>query len=169
MYTLRRLSPQANYTDRRATTACRRSSCQLLRVESVAWSAQRIPTAVNLGFPDQTYVYTMWTKCRACGWWSMWYIYLPLCFTLVEELQIVYLRWDAIEMGAQLLCSVEGEARGWAQLLGTSRCVVVPWTGVEWTINRTLQCAGAQLFRTQSVITVRCKRTFTLGGIWHKF
>jgi hypothetical protein len=44
-------SPQANYTDR-ATATCRRSWCQLLRIEGVAWSAQRIPTAVNLGFLD---------------------------------------------------------------------------------------------------------------------
>jgi hypothetical protein len=36
----------------RATAACRRSQCQLLRIEGVAWSAQRIPTAVNLGFLD---------------------------------------------------------------------------------------------------------------------
>jgi hypothetical protein len=39
------LSPQANYTDR-ATAACRRSNCQLLRIESATWSAWRIPTAV---------------------------------------------------------------------------------------------------------------------------
>jgi hypothetical protein len=51
-------SPQANYTDR-ATAACRRSmyvrmcKCQLFRIEGVAWSAQRIPTAVNLGFLDR--------------------------------------------------------------------------------------------------------------------
>jgi hypothetical protein len=38
-------SPQTNYTDR-ATAACRRSYCQLLRIEGVAWSAQRIPMAV---------------------------------------------------------------------------------------------------------------------------
>jgi hypothetical protein len=38
-------SPQANYTDR-ATAACRRSQCQLLRIEGVAWSAQ-------LGFLDR--------------------------------------------------------------------------------------------------------------------
>jgi hypothetical protein len=42
---LRGLSPRANYTDR-ATAACRRSWCQLLRLGGVAWSAQRIPTAV---------------------------------------------------------------------------------------------------------------------------
>jgi hypothetical protein len=36
-------SPQANYTDR-ATAACRQIQCQLLRIEGVAWSAQRIPT-----------------------------------------------------------------------------------------------------------------------------
>jgi hypothetical protein len=39
------LSPRANYTDR-ATAACRRSDCQLLRIEGATWSALRIPTAV---------------------------------------------------------------------------------------------------------------------------
>jgi hypothetical protein len=48
---LRGFSPQANYTDR-ATAASRRSYCQLLRIESFAWSAKRIPTAVNLAFLD---------------------------------------------------------------------------------------------------------------------
>jgi hypothetical protein len=28
--------------------------CQLLRIEGVAWSAQRIPTAVSLGFLDRS-------------------------------------------------------------------------------------------------------------------
>jgi hypothetical protein len=46
-------SPQANYTDR-ATAACRRSYCQLLRIDGVAWSAQLIPTAVNFGFLDRS-------------------------------------------------------------------------------------------------------------------
>jgi hypothetical protein len=32
------LSPLANYTDR-ATAACRRSDCQLLRIKGVTWSA----------------------------------------------------------------------------------------------------------------------------------
>jgi hypothetical protein len=32
------LSPRANYTDR-ATAACRRSDCQLLRIEGATWSA----------------------------------------------------------------------------------------------------------------------------------
>jgi hypothetical protein len=50
---LRGRSLQANYTDR-ATAACRRSSCQPLRVEGVAWSVQRIPTVVNLGFLDRS-------------------------------------------------------------------------------------------------------------------
>jgi hypothetical protein len=39
------LSSLANYTDR-ATAACRRSDCQLLRIEGATWSAWRIPTAV---------------------------------------------------------------------------------------------------------------------------
>jgi hypothetical protein len=32
------LSPRVNYTDR-ATAACRRSGCQLLRIEGATWSA----------------------------------------------------------------------------------------------------------------------------------
>jgi hypothetical protein len=48
---LRGFSPQANYTDR-ATAENRRRLCQLSRIEGVTWSAQRIPTAVNLGFLD---------------------------------------------------------------------------------------------------------------------
>jgi hypothetical protein len=39
------LSPRANYTDR-ATAACQRSDCQLLRIKGATWSAWRIPTAV---------------------------------------------------------------------------------------------------------------------------
>jgi hypothetical protein len=39
------LSPRANYTDR-ATAACPRSDCQILRIEGATWSAWRIPTAV---------------------------------------------------------------------------------------------------------------------------
>jgi hypothetical protein len=39
------LSRRANYTDR-ATPACRRSDCQLLRIEGATWPAWRIPTAV---------------------------------------------------------------------------------------------------------------------------
>jgi hypothetical protein len=50
---LRGFSPQANYTNR-VTAACRPSWCQLFRIEGVAWSAQRIPTAVNLGFLDRS-------------------------------------------------------------------------------------------------------------------
>jgi hypothetical protein len=38
-------SPRANYTDR-ATAACRRSDCQLLRIEGATWTAWRIPSAV---------------------------------------------------------------------------------------------------------------------------
>jgi hypothetical protein len=39
------LSPRANYTDR-ATAACRRTDCQLSRIEDATWSVWRIPTAV---------------------------------------------------------------------------------------------------------------------------
>jgi hypothetical protein len=47
---LRVFSPQANCTYR-ATAACQRSKCELLRI-GVALSEQRIPTAVNLNFLD---------------------------------------------------------------------------------------------------------------------
>ncbi|PNF23390.1 hypothetical protein B7P43_G12944 [Cryptotermes secundus] len=46
-------SPQVNNTGR-ATAACRRSYCQLSRIEGVAWSAQRFPAAVNLTFLDRS-------------------------------------------------------------------------------------------------------------------
>jgi hypothetical protein len=39
------LTQRANYTDR-ATAACRRSDCQLLRIQGATWSAWQIPTAV---------------------------------------------------------------------------------------------------------------------------
>jgi hypothetical protein len=42
---------KANNTDR-ATASCRWSQCKLLRIENVAWSAQRITTAVNLDILD---------------------------------------------------------------------------------------------------------------------
>jgi hypothetical protein len=46
-------SLHANYTDR-ATTVYRRSLVPLLQIDGVAWSAQRIPMAVNFGFLDQS-------------------------------------------------------------------------------------------------------------------
>jgi hypothetical protein len=49
LYLLCGLSPQANYTDR-ATAACRRSYCQLLRIEGATWSAWQIPTTVFSDF-----------------------------------------------------------------------------------------------------------------------
>jgi hypothetical protein len=42
---LHSLSPRAKYTDR-ATAACRRSDCQLLRIKGATWSTSRNPTAV---------------------------------------------------------------------------------------------------------------------------
>jgi hypothetical protein len=66
---LRGLSTQANYTDR-ATAACRRSYCKLLRIESVAWSAQRVPKAVNLGFLDRSRNFSVQTvpQLSSRGW-----------------------------------------------------------------------------------------------------
>jgi hypothetical protein len=49
---LRGFGPWTNYTDR-ATAACWRSWCQLLRIVGAVWSAQRIHTVVNLGFLDR--------------------------------------------------------------------------------------------------------------------
>jgi hypothetical protein len=65
---LRGRSPQANYIDR-ATAACRRSR-QPLRVEGVAWSAQRIPTAVNHGIRDQSRYFFIQVapQFSSCGW-----------------------------------------------------------------------------------------------------
>jgi hypothetical protein len=45
-------SPQANYTERPPLVGEVRAN--FLRIEGVAWSAQRIPTAVNLGFVDRS-------------------------------------------------------------------------------------------------------------------
>jgi hypothetical protein len=38
IYFSHKLNPRANYTDQ-ATAACRRSDCQLLRIEGATWSA----------------------------------------------------------------------------------------------------------------------------------
>jgi hypothetical protein len=46
---LRGLSPLASSTNR-VTAACRRSYCQLMRLEGFEWSAQRIPPAVFSDF-----------------------------------------------------------------------------------------------------------------------
>jgi hypothetical protein len=60
-------SPQANYTDR-ATAACRWSECQLLRIGGVAWSAQLIPTDVNLSFLDRSrYFLEISRQLFSCG------------------------------------------------------------------------------------------------------
>jgi hypothetical protein len=61
------LSLQANYTDW-ATAACRRSYCQLLRVDGVVWSAQRIPTAVNLGFLDRSRYFFIQVAPQLSSW-----------------------------------------------------------------------------------------------------
>jgi hypothetical protein len=47
---LRGFSSRANYTGR-TTAGFRRSYCQLLRIEVVAWSAQWIPTAAETTNP----------------------------------------------------------------------------------------------------------------------
>jgi hypothetical protein len=49
-------SSQVNYTDR-ATPACWRNQCQLLQIEGVAWSAQRITSVVNSVFLTGTCVH----------------------------------------------------------------------------------------------------------------
>jgi hypothetical protein len=52
------LSPRANYTDR-ATAACQRSDCQLVRIEGATWSAWRIPPAVFLSFLDRSHYFSI--------------------------------------------------------------------------------------------------------------
>jgi hypothetical protein len=46
------LSPRTNYTNR-ATAVCRRSNCQLVRIEGAMWSAWRITPAVYSRFSRQ--------------------------------------------------------------------------------------------------------------------
>jgi hypothetical protein len=63
------ISPQANYTDR-ATSAAGEISSELLLVVIVAWSAQRIHRAINLGFLDQSrkYFYQVAPHLFSRGW-----------------------------------------------------------------------------------------------------
>jgi hypothetical protein len=50
---VRGLSTRAKYTDR-LTATCRRSKCQLLRIEGATWSVWKIPTAVlTFSRPEQ--------------------------------------------------------------------------------------------------------------------
>jgi hypothetical protein len=63
------LSPRANYTDR-ATSACRRSDCQLVRIEGATSSAWRIPPAVFSRFsrPELLLFYQVAPQLYARGW-----------------------------------------------------------------------------------------------------
>jgi hypothetical protein len=72
-----------NYTYR-AIAACRRSYCQLLRIEGVAWSEQRIPAAVNLGFLDRTT--WMLSKIKCILHWSdnLWQMIRIICYLVCE-------------------------------------------------------------------------------------
>jgi hypothetical protein len=83
------LSPRANYTDR-ATVACRRSDCQLLRIEGATWSAcgylrpysryrdcynfVSFPVKWHSTFMSQGYYFRNWSSCA--------------CFTAVKTSQI---------------------------------------------------------------------------------
>jgi hypothetical protein len=78
-------SPQENYTDR-ATVACRRSKSQLLRIDRVAWSGQRIPTAVNLGFLDRNCGRIRWKYEQENRDHSVW------CYLFTVYLHNVYHR-----------------------------------------------------------------------------
>jgi hypothetical protein len=66
---LRGLSSRANYTDR-ATAACPRSYCQLLRIEGATWSAWRIPTAVFSDFSTGAaiFFFQVAVKLYSRGW-----------------------------------------------------------------------------------------------------
>jgi hypothetical protein len=63
------LSPRANYTDR-ATAACRRSDCQLVRTEGATWSAWLIPPAVFSRFSRQESLlfYQVFPQLYSRGW-----------------------------------------------------------------------------------------------------
>jgi hypothetical protein len=66
---LRGFGPLANYADR-ATAACWRSSANFLRIGDVAWSAQRIPPVVSLGFLDRSrhYIFQVAPQLSSRGW-----------------------------------------------------------------------------------------------------
>jgi hypothetical protein len=66
---LRDLSPRANYTGG-ATAACRRSECQLLRIEGATWSAWRIPYVCILGFLDRSryFFFQIAPQLYSWGW-----------------------------------------------------------------------------------------------------
>jgi hypothetical protein len=51
---LRGFGPRANYTTERPPLVGEVSANFLLRIEGVAWSAQRITTVVHLGFLDRS-------------------------------------------------------------------------------------------------------------------
>jgi hypothetical protein len=76
------MSPRANYTDQ-ATAACRRSDCQLLRIEGATWSAWRIPTAVYSRFSRQEplFFYQVAPQLYSRGWVDL--VPDPLLFFLV--------------------------------------------------------------------------------------
>jgi hypothetical protein len=63
------LSPRASYTDR-ATAACRRSDCQLVRIEDATWSAWRIPPAIFSRFSRQEPLFFYQVAPQLCsrGW-----------------------------------------------------------------------------------------------------
>jgi hypothetical protein len=63
------LSPRANYTDR-ATAACRRSDCKLVRIEGATWSAWRISPAVFSRFSRQEPLlfYQVASQLYSRGW-----------------------------------------------------------------------------------------------------
>jgi hypothetical protein len=62
------LSPRANYTDQEIA-ACRRSDCQLLRIEDATWPARRIPTAVFSVFRQEPLLfYQVAPQLYSRGW-----------------------------------------------------------------------------------------------------
>jgi hypothetical protein len=62
------LSPRANYTDW-VTAACRRSNCQLLRIEGATWSVWRIPTAVfSISRQEPLLFYQVAPQLYSRGW-----------------------------------------------------------------------------------------------------
>jgi hypothetical protein len=62
------LSSRANYTDR-AAAACRRSDCQLLRIEGATWSAWRIPRPYSRFFRQEPLLfYQVAPQLYSQGW-----------------------------------------------------------------------------------------------------
>jgi hypothetical protein len=64
---------------------------QLLRIEGVAWSAQRIPAAVNLSFQDRSRYFNFADKRRPLGRYSSLADYKPRSLVFLDTQRVTAL------------------------------------------------------------------------------